>query len=219
MKLKFLLVFGLVGLFALTFALPVAAAKPGYALSEGDIPGWFIYDEGDLTDFAGAGYTGMDGWYQIWINNETWVNADKAMVIMLLDCGVDLGEYGGLAWDLVVTALADMGYIEVANTSLDGCVMWNDANVWIALGYKGSVMIMAGGYGSTTPPGGLLAPTKDASADSATGTDVMGLMTAQGTNWPGIPGFEFIPIVISIVVLLSIIALLKKDQLNLIKTY
>ncbi len=105
----------------------------------------------------------------------------------------------------------------------DHAYVWQENSLWFAIGARGSLLVFIGGWGSDTPPdnpfaGGWMVKTpSDKNADE---DDVEGLLKAQGAKFAGgIPAFDFIPIVVSVMMLMSIIFLLRKNQLSLIKTY
>jgi hypothetical protein len=44
----------------------------------------------------------------------------------------------------------------------------------------------------------------------------MGLMKAQGSQFGGIPGFTMLPLFISLAVILGLVIMLRKEQINLL---
>ncbi|MHA1264409.1 MAG: hypothetical protein ACTSRS_04160 [Candidatus Helarchaeota archaeon] len=135
--------------------------------------------------------------------------------------GMDLNKaiLGISIWDMVVSVLLPHGFVEKTINGLDGCVVWNESNVWAAVGYKGDILIVAVGWGSETPPGnpfegGVLAQSKTPADTSATESDLLGLMAAQATEFPGIPGFELFVAVLTLATFTGMVFLLKKKPFN-----
>ena len=233
MKMKNLLLFLMIGLLAISFALPAAAVvdRPPYALNPDDVTGWWLYDEGPVGETWEYGDYEVNTWYQVWINNNTpqatamdaWLNATAAIGLLIIEFPIDLNTgFGGFTiWTGIVLSLAGMGATELTGTGLDGALIWDSGGgLWIAMGYKDKVMIWVIGYGDGSAPAnpfGLAVP-KAGDDDYASQDDVETLMTAQGSMFPGIPGFTFLPIVFSLMTIVSIIFLFRKNQLTLLKT-
>lgn len=232
------LLFLMVGLLAISFALPaMAQTRPSYMIDPADVPGWYLYKEESITEewnwSAGglAGFFDFSVWYQIWINNqsgktdgEAWTNATAAMALLAIDLDMNLDRsfLGISLWDMVSSLLAGVGCVEKSVPGLGGCFMWNISGFWAAIGYNGQLLFVALGWGSQTPPGnpfgGSILAIPKAPADSTTSeSDILGLMGAQGQKFPGIPGFELITVFLAVVVLTGVIFLLRKDQLSLLK--
>ncbi|MHA1264408.1 MAG: hypothetical protein ACTSRS_04155 [Candidatus Helarchaeota archaeon] len=59
----------------LSLVIPaIAQTRPDYLIDPNDVPGWYLYKEGHVSDQwnwsgSAAGFIQMDAWYQIWINN------------------------------------------------------------------------------------------------------------------------------------------------------
>ena len=225
MKKSFFLLLGLVGLLSMTSIVQVWAAKPVYALNQEDVPGWWIEDEDEILGWNYTSYS-LTTWYQIWINNQTWADANACMIIFLIEFpgNVDLNQeiQGWSLWELLVLALNPDNYTvsEKDVDGLDHCLTWNDTQNWTVLANKNNVLIFAYGYDSQGPPGEIFVKAmKDPTVSEVDETDLIELIAAQADKFPsGIPGFNSIPIVISVVVLMGLIILLKKDQLSLIRT-
>ena len=226
----------MVGLLAMSFALPaVAATRPANAINPDGVTGWWLYDEGGVgEEWTWVTYT-MTTWYQIWINNETpqatpaeaWLNATAGMVLLIMDFGIDLTEYceGPICihiWDAIALLLVPGGATEKAVEGLDHCYLWEDTSIWAALGNNGQYLIMAVGWGSETPPGNpfelaIAAKGAGPSDTGANDTDIMDLMMAQGSEFGGgIPGFTMLPLFISLAVILGLVIMLRKEQINLL---
>ncbi len=229
MSTKKPLLFLMVGLLAISFALPaLAATRPTYMINPEDVPGWYLYDEGEVLDdwnWSGstAGLLEMSAWYQIWINNQSWINATAAVGLLAIDMNIDLNTafFGFSVWDMIVSALAGIGFVEKSVTGLDGCAIWSSGGVWAAIGYHDNVMFGAVGWGSQTPPGnpfagGLLTIPKTPSDSGAGESDILGIMNAQGAKFPGIPGFELFTVFLGVIIVTGVIFLLRKDQLSLL---
>ncbi len=243
MKNNKLLLFALIGLLTVTFAIPsVVAAKPSWALESDDVEGWWVYDEGEI---AGWNYTYIDvysidlsftAWYQIWINANTsesnpWTTATAAMVIIVMEWNDDLDDFtldfGVIKislnlWELVIVPLLAPIGVQKSVAGLTDAYTYSSGGAWAGIGFKGKLMVVAAGYDSEAAPmnpfdSGILAKTP--TETGAGETDIISLMGTQGTAFPsGIPGFSFIPLLISMVVVVSIVFLLRKDQLGLLKT-
>jgi len=245
---KKILILLMMGLLAMSFTIPATAAdRPAYALNPDDVPGWWLYNEGslfdwnftfDLNDFQ------ITAWYQIWINNETpkaspaeaWLNATAGMVLLVVDFGQDIDNYGitlipGITlhfnlWNLLIPYLAcyNVSAEEKAIPGLAKALIWKSSvsSTWWGLGYSGHYVVFALGKGDQTVPGnpfeGGLAAVKSPAASGASQSNVMTLMGAQGgALGGGIPGFTIVPILITMAVLFTIIFLFRKDQLHLLK--
>jgi hypothetical protein len=246
MKNNKLLLFALIGLLAVTFAIPsVVAAKPSWALDSDDVDGWWVFAEGEIPGwnytYVGVGTVDLSftAWYQIWINNNTawptageaWLNATAGMVIIVMEFNDDLDDFTidlGLItvdvnlWGLISPSLVGAGAVQKNVPGLSDAYTWSEGGAWAGIGYKGPMLLVAAGYDSQGEPmnpfdSGILAKTP---AETGAGeTDIINLMGTQGSAFPsGIPGFSFVPILISLVVIASIIFLIRKDQLSLLKT-
>lgn len=189
----------------------------------------------------------VSAWYQIWINNDTsfankadaWADATAGMLLLVVNLGqpvdkfyiqvgiIRLGPFN--LWNLVIPLMAwyNVSAEDKTIPGLTKALVWKSStgNTWWGLGYSGSVVIFALGKGDQTPPHnpfeGTLGASKDSgpAASGASQTNIMALMAAQGSMLGGaIPGYTFVPIFVSIVVLLSIIYLVRKDQLAILKT-
>ena len=223
MKKKALILGALfISLIFMTFATPIIAQcdKPDFALDEEDLPGWTLLNETcisiDTTDpFTGQPIT-VTMWSQVWTDNASWIEATKAIMVITVDLGLDFNQeipgMGMTMWDAMVQSFSGTFPVEeVTDTGLDHCVLWNATNVWFALGHKGSVLVMAGGWNSPAPSSGFLIKTP--TEESATKEDLINVMKAQGAEFPGgIPAFDFIFIAMSLVILASIVFLLRKQE-------
>ncbi|HUX98823.1 MAG TPA: hypothetical protein VMV49_04670 [Candidatus Deferrimicrobium sp.] len=247
MKKKGMLLFLMVGLLAMSFAIPAMAVpteRPDWALDSDDVEGWWIYTEDTISDWEylyelEVVSIELTVWYQIWINNNTpqasaaeaWLNATAAMCICVIDFGDDLDEFtidfvfikfDVNLWAIIAPAFGAYGGTQRSVSGLDDAYTWQWVGAWAGVGYKGSLLILAFGYDSVDAPMnpfGLLAQVKTPSESAATENNILTLMGTQGSMLPGaIPGFSLLPLVISMVVLLSVIVLLRKDQLSLLKT-
>ena len=204
MKAKKPLLFLMVGLLAMSFALPAMAqtSRPAYMIDPADVPGWYLYDEAGIAEewnWSGgiAGFLSFDAWYQIWINNQSstptpWLNATAAMALLTIDMSIDLGTNFIIfnLWDLVVQTLLGLplGFEEKTVPGLEGCVTYNNSGFWAALGFKGEVLIVALGWGSETPPGnpfggGVLAGTMTPTDSTVSESDILNLMSKQGLEF------------------------------------
>ncbi|MHA1130603.1 MAG: hypothetical protein ACTSRC_09600 [Candidatus Helarchaeota archaeon] len=210
---------------SVTFAAPVAAqcSKPGFALDQGDMEGWVLFNE-SCVESGMETYT-FSIWTQVWIDDEAWDNATKVVGIVALDFGIDLNtEVMGdtSLWDLMMESFA--GYFDyeiVTGTGLDQCIIWNETGVWFALGYKGSVLVMAFGWNSQMCPGDIFLGMAKSKVDetAVTAEDLKEIMTAQGSEFGGgIPSFTLVPILASIALILGMIYFIRKNQFNLLKT-
>ena len=237
MNAKKPLLFLMVGLLAISFALPaMAVTRPDYMIDPEDVPGWYLYKEGHLTEewnWSGSfeGFLSLDAWYQIWINNESgttdpaaWANATKAVGLLAIDMSVDLNkDFLGISiWDIISSLLRGAGFEEKTVSGLDECLVWSAASVWAAIGYHNNMLFTAVGWGSETPPSnpfesGVLTMTKAPADTGAEEADILALMGAQGLEFPPIPGFELITVFLAVAVLTGVIFLLRKDQLSLLK--
>lgn len=239
----------LVGLLAVSFAIPatIADTKPSWALNSDDVEGWWIYNEGSLFDwnYTVGAYSfdiQISAWYQIWINNETakstpeeaWLNATAAMCLVVMQFNDDLDDFTiDLGWIKVDINLWNLLKISFNATGtqksvagLDDAYVWSNGNVWAGVGYSGKLLIWAMGYGDQTSPanpfGGLSVSLKDVgpSDTGATESDVLTLMGAQGSSFGGgIPGFGLASIFMSLVLLVGVFFIFRKDQLHMIKKY
>jgi hypothetical protein len=235
---KKILLFLMVGLLAISFTLPaLATSRPSYALNPEDVPGWWLYSEGSPPgspwEVPWLLYTfNISAWYQIWINNNTawstapqaWANATAAMGLLVIDFGIDIDNWriGPISvdiWDLFIVPWFNTTGTVVSIPGLDGAIVYRSTNVWWGIGYSGQLLIIAIGWGSTSPPGNPFVAGKDPADSGATQGNIVTLMGAQGSQFSsGIPGFTIVPILISMVVLLSIIYLIRKDQLVILKS-
>ncbi len=243
---KKILIFLMMGLLAMSFSIPATAAdRPAYALNPDDVPDWWLYKEGSLFNwnftYAVIYTVEISAWYQIWINNETpkatpaeaWLNATAGMVLLVIDFGQDVDNYpllGGAVhvnlWDLVILYLSCVNDSAEEKTipGLTKALIWKSSvsSTWWGLGYSGRYVIFALGKGDETAPGnpfkGGLAVVKTPTASGASQANIMSIMGSQaGAFGGGIPGFTAAPILITMAVLFTIIFLLRKDQLHLLK--
>lgn len=230
MKTKTPLLFLMVGLLAMSFAIPAFATTPAYLIDPDDVPGWTLWKDGSISEewnWTESGQTfEMTAWYQIWINNDSWVNATAAIALSVIELNINLNTnfFGFSIWDWVKTALTESaGFTEKSIAGLDGCLTWSQSNVWAAIGYKNNVLIVAVGVGTDAIPGnpfseGVFAMTKSPGADDASESDILTLMAAQGTQFPGIPGFAFYAVLIGVTIFTGTFLMLRKDRLSLLKS-
>jgi hypothetical protein len=218
MKKKYLLIVLIASLIMMTSTIPMATAmnKPSYALKEQDVDGWWIdMEDGMSFDF---GYISISVWWQIWKNNESWLDATAAMFIMIMDLGnINLDDI----WDAFVIEL--IGYLPPSTiiSGYDNAIIWQDSNVWFGLGCHDSRLVFAGGVNESAEPiNPFLSKSllKIPSETAANETDIKNLMTIQGTIiGKGIPGFELMVITFSISILIGAILFLRKNQLVLLR--
>ena len=222
--------FLMVGLLAISFILPaMASSKPSYALGRDAIPGWTLWKEDSPTIPWNYSATNLNVWYQIWMNNQTddgWENASAAMLIILIEfpSNIDLNkEYFGISlWDLLEIFLTATGSNVTTKTipGFDHADAFKKGAVWGGVGNKGNIVVVVFGVGTDVPPANVFEGAgKDLADSSATYGNIMSLMIAQGVSFAsGIPGFTIVPIFISMVIILALYYLIRKDQLNLLKT-
>jgi hypothetical protein len=169
-----------------------------------------------------------------------WQNATAGMLLLVVDVGQPVDNWciqiGPLKfcfnlWN-ILTATPWTWFNNSAEektiSGLTKAFIWKSSvsSTWWGLGYHGDYLIFALGKGDQTPPGNpfeggiLAAPVKLAGpqASGASQANIMTIMATQaGAFGGGIPGFTVAPIFITIAVLLTIIYLLRKDQLHLLK--
>ena len=244
---KKILIFLMMGLLAMSFSIPATAAdRPAYALNPDDVPDWWLYNEGSLFDWNFTYLTNIldiSAWYQIWINNDTnwatkeeaWLNSSAGMLLLVVDFGQDVDHYCITImsvqvcinlWDLFIPYIPDFNHTAEEKTiaGLDQALIWKSSvsSTWWGLGYSGRYVIFALGKGDKTLPGnpfeGGMAVVKSPVASGASQANIMTIMGSQaGAFGGGIPGFTVAPIFITMAVLVTIIFLLRKDQLHLLK--
>jgi hypothetical protein len=221
------------------YALNPDAVPGWWMFKEGSLFDWNFSFE--LNDFQ------INAWYQIWINNETpkatpadaWLNATAGMVLLVVDFGQDVDNYAiqlipGVTlrfnlWNLLIpfTSWFNNSAEEKSIPGLTKALVWKSSvtSAWWGVGYSGHYVILALGKGDQTPPGnpfegGLGVPVKTAgpTASGASQANIMTLMGSQaGAFGGGIPGFAIAPIFLAMAVLFTIVFLLRKDQLHLLK--
>ena len=195
-----------------------AVTKPKYALDESDVEGWWIYYENGISISIGS--VSMTSWYQTWMDNETWSTANAAFCLMIMDMG-DLIDYSEI-WDDLVLEFAGFSPEGREIPGFEEAVIYNISEVWYGLGYNGTRLLWVLGTDNQGIPELPTFPTKMKTPTNGTGTeeDVETLMIAQGLIiglGTGIPGFEALPLLIPLAILISIVIILRKDQIYLIQ--
>ncbi len=222
MKTKNLLSILLMGLLVMTFFSTAGAAngKPDYALEQGDVQGWWRYDEGQVLNIEWSGFN-LSMWWQIWINNQTaqenatmaWANATKAICIMLITLPEDIED----EWWFALKIWFQI--IDYTNINLDGFdhdLMWTENGVNLGIATEDEDLVLILGYNDTGAPGdpftrwwAMMAPT---SSSSVTLADIEYLLEAQADSIDEIPGFELPLLCISLAILIGLSTKYKKNR-------
>ncbi|NVM31846.1 MAG: hypothetical protein HWN65_23605 [Candidatus Helarchaeota archaeon] len=199
--------------------LPMTKAieKPVYALNEEDVDGWWITME-DGIEISFSGYT-LGSWFQTWMNNESWVDADAAFWLQIMDFG-EMIDYS-MMWESFVTTMVGFLPEDRNITGFAGSVIYNISDVWYGLGYQGNRLVWILGTDSSgmpvLPDNPYFAKFKSPTNSSGTEQDVEDLMVAQGTviglSSPGIPSFGLLITIITVGVLSGVILFFNRDRL------
>ncbi|MHA1232040.1 MAG: hypothetical protein ACTSPQ_15495, partial [Candidatus Helarchaeota archaeon] len=186
-------------LLTICLVTPVFAAPTDYLLKDGDIPGWYLYKENTMSVSWTTGNMSMA--WQIWINAPSWVNATKAVCLMVVEFPDDISS---AIWTTLKNLFNSSANV-VKIPGLEDAYIWNEGNLYVGIGYNGKVFLVAVGYNETVAPGnpfGAFWRTKSPSETSADEGDILTILTAQGSAFLSqIPGFEYLYVMYSVIII------------------
>ncbi|MHA1270301.1 MAG: hypothetical protein ACTSPY_10980 [Candidatus Helarchaeota archaeon] len=207
-KVLFLSIFSIL---AISFIIPVFAQQ-NYLLGENDVPGWYLYTNGSSS--ASFQSSSMSMVWQIWINNNSWINSTKAVCLMVMEFPQDISETIWMALKLLFNNSAKV----VPIPGLTDAYVWSEGNLYAGIGYNGRVFLIAIGYNQTVGPGdpfGTFWRSKAPTESSTTESDIVNILYAQGSQFSAqIPGFEIGYILLSVSIIAIVILIFKRPKFN-----
>ena len=220
MRKKFSLLCLVVGLLMASVVIQSSTAylKPNQALNQGEVPGWWCYNEGAVGNILWSGYN-MTMWGQIWINNQTaqenatmaWANATKAISLTLIEFP---DEIDNKMWFALKIWFQITNGINHDIDGLEDALTWEDGRL-LAMASEEEFFIMMMATNESTAPEAPFSrwwENKPLINNIVAAADLIVLLTSQGEKIDGIPGFGLTGVLIILALIACVIGLYRKDH-------
>jgi hypothetical protein len=210
-----------IGLLMASVVIPSSTAylKPSQALNQGEVPGWWCYNEGAVGNILWSGYN-LTMWWQIWINNQTaqenateaWANATKAICATLIAFPDEINDEW---WFALKTWFQIINGTDQDIDGLENAIIWKENGRYLGLASNDEFFILMMGYNETSAPENPFSrwwQVKTPINNSTGAADLALLLISQGEKIDQIPGFELTAVLIILVLISCAIVLYHKDQ-------